>query len=128
MRRPADSTCALWLSLCESVLFFSVEPGCGTPFAFIHLRTLQFTNIEPPKALFSIDGGPNTSHLDQEGDDPSSKRVPLQLVFLLPDGRWQSYDVQKLVLEVCDHAQMEAWVLYLTDLCNASSMMESMKM
>merc|ERR1711920_493936 len=114
------------MSLCQSVLFFSVGPGPGTPFAFIHLRTVQFTSIEPPKSLFSIDGGPCNSRSEIPGDS-EDRRIPLQLVFLLPDGRWQSYDVPKLVLEVCDHVQMEAWVLYLTELCSASSVMESLR-
>lgn len=128
--RPSESPGAVWLTLCQSVLFFSVAPGVGTPFAFIHLRTVQFTSIEPPKSMFAIDGGPSLSKIEPSPGDkepPEDRRAPLQLVFLLPDGRWQSYDVPKLVLEVCDHAQMEVWVLYLTELCSTSSVIESLK-
>lgn len=136
-RPPAPDV--VWLSLCENILFFSVDPAEGSPFAFIHLGRVQFAGIEPAHSTIALDGGPDpipsaagvASENSDNGKktkgaskgsrkagtvDASRKRLPLWLVFLLPDGRWQSFELPQLVLEICDKAQLEGWVLKLSEL------------
>lgn len=108
--RLAFAPGAMWMSLCRSLLFFSAGPEHCAPFAFVHLRTMQFTGVEPTRFVFSIDGGPE--------ETCASGRMPLQMVFLLPDGRWQCFSVPSLSFELCDRSQLENWVLYLSELCN----------
>jgi len=98
-----------WLSLCSSMLFFSVGPGDGAPFAFVHLRSVRLLGLEPAKSLITIDGGNAGFSL--------SKPIPLQMVFLLPDGRWQSFDIPQLEIEICDRSLLESWMRHLTELC-----------
>lgn len=116
---PQEAPDAVWLSLCYGFLFFAASPVDVTPFAFIHLRTLQFQSIEPTKSMFTIDGG--------SARDASTAHAPLQLVFLLPDGRWHSVEMPRLAIEVCNSARLESWVLCLSELSNAGSVMESLK-
>merc|ERR1712014_436775 len=50
---------ALWLSLCNYFMFFSVAKADGSPFAFIPLAKVQFASIEPAHSTFALDGGPD---------------------------------------------------------------------
>jgi hypothetical protein len=102
---------AAWLSLCASMLFFSVGPGEFAPFAFVHLRSVRLVGLEPAKSLITIDGGNAGFSL--------SKPEPLHMVFLLPDGRWQSFDIPQLEIEICDRSLLESWMRHLNELCKA---------
>lgn len=93
----------VWLSLCDSLLFISARPADEAPIAFVQLCAIQLKDMEPTQSFFSIEN-------DEE--------APLQLVFLLPDGRWQRYSVSRLVIQVCDKTHMEEWVTQLTTLCS----------
>eukprot|EP00927_Polykrikos_kofoidii_P023188 TRINITY_DN21423_c0_g2_i1.p1 TRINITY_DN21423_c0_g2~~TRINITY_DN21423_c0_g2_i1.p1 ORF type:complete len:939 (-),score=133.21 TRINITY_DN21423_c0_g2_i1:214-3030(-) len=112
--QPAD---AVWLSLCKSLLFLSVGPNDSSPFAFVHLGKVSFAGLEPSHSTISLDGGPDGS--------VDGGRSPLQIVFLLPDGRWQSFEVQQIVVEICDKSQLEAWVLVLSELSSMGPMVDS---
>eukprot|EP00929_Paragymnodinium_shiwhaense_P000753 TRINITY_DN10098_c0_g1_i2.p1 TRINITY_DN10098_c0_g1~~TRINITY_DN10098_c0_g1_i2.p1 ORF type:complete len:1420 (-),score=330.66 TRINITY_DN10098_c0_g1_i2:275-4534(-) len=98
-------TDAVWLSLCRSLLFLSVGPVDGSPFAFVHLGGAQIAGIEPARNTFFLDGGVG---------DPNGPRLSLQMVFLLPDGRWQAFEVPQLSVEVREKGQLEAWVNAIT--------------
>lgn len=110
---PPRGMDAAWLSLCSSMLFFSVGPGDGAPFAFVHLRSVRLVGLEPGKSLITIDGGNAGFSL--------SKPIPLQMVFLLPDGRWQSFDIPQLEIEICDRSLLESWMQHFNELCKAPS-------
>eukprot|EP00443_Scrippsiella_acuminata_P037724 CAMPEP_0115322526 /NCGR_PEP_ID=MMETSP0270-20121206/81449_1 /TAXON_ID=71861 /ORGANISM="Scrippsiella trochoidea, Strain CCMP3099" /LENGTH=673 /DNA_ID=CAMNT_0002742497 /DNA_START=165 /DNA_END=2183 /DNA_ORIENTATION=- len=108
---------AVWLSLCSPLLFLSAGPGSTrTPFAFVNLDGAKLAGIEPAKAMFSINGRSNCG--DDEG--VASTAATLQLVLLLPDGRWQHYELPRLVVEVCDRTKLEGWVLCLNEICDAT--------
>lgn len=111
---PAGSPDAVWLSLCRSLLFFSSGPGDGAPFAFAQLKSARLANIEPGKGVFSVDGGPRD-------DERSASSKPVQMVFLLMDGRWQTFDIPLLEIEVCDRSQLEPWILQLSELCQTGA-------
>lgn len=97
----------VWLSLCDSLLFVSVGPSHSTPFAFLPLSVAHLRDIEPSQTLLSIDGGTNGG-------------TPLQLVFLLPDGRWQRYSTSKLSIQYQDQKTMEEWATRLTVVCSSN--------
>lgn len=144
-RDPNVAPDAIWLSLCHSLLFLSAYPGGSSPFAFVHLQSAQFAGIDPHKSVVSISGAaepegagaplerPAADAPPKAGASPradaaagaAAKAQPLQMVFLLPDGRWQAFDVPQLVIEVCDRAQLEGWVLQLTEVCSTAAMESS---
>jgi len=110
---------AVWLSLCSPLLFLSAGPGSTrTPFAFVNLDGAKLSGIEPARAMFSINGRASC------GDDEAGPNTAtLQFVLLLPDGRWQHYELPRLVVEVCDRTKLEGWVLYLNEICDATPVM-----
>jgi len=109
---------AVWLSLCSPLLFFSSGPTEGAPFAFVHFSKVQFVGLDPGHSTFALDGGPDHDSVQ------AMVRFPLNLVFLLPDGRWQSFEVPQLVVEVCERSKLEAWVLLLSELSSLGPMFE----
>jgi len=94
----------VWLSLCGPLLFLSVGPL--EPFAFVPLSTMQVFHAEFPEGLFCIAG-------QREGAST------VQLVFLLPDGRWRRYRVQSLAIQLSDHEQLDEWIAQLDFACNS---------
>jgi len=139
----ADSTDAVWLSLCPSLLFLSTGPvDTGTPFAFVSLCEARFMHLDPKTGRLVLQGqakvdtmaplrsssssasGAASQPPPGQGDAGSKgadmemlNSHPLQLVLLLQDGRWQSYDLPRLVVEVCDSSALDNWVTLLMDAC-----------
>jgi len=110
---PRDNPDAAWLCLCKSMLFIATGPGSTAPFAFVHLRSVRLTGLEPGKNLITIDGG--------SAGFSVAKAFPLQLVFLLPDGRWQNFEIPQLEFEVYDRSQMERWMFVLSEIAKGNA-------
>jgi len=92
---------AAWLSLCGPLLFFQSDPEPGaSPHAFLHLKSPRLADIDPARFAFSL-------------EEASSS---LQMVLLLPDGRWQTCSIQKLIFQVCDANELKNWILTLAEL------------
>jgi len=110
---PPGMPDAAWLSLTRSLLFLSASPSeASSPFAFVHLERLRLSRVEPAHGRFVIDSG------SAEGGPG-----PVQLVFLLPDGRWQVFDIPELEIEVYDRSSLESWVLQISDQCGSEDLM-----
>jgi len=106
-----------WLSLCDSLLFFSAGPAAdAAPFAFMHLAGAQLCGINAGKARLEIEGRSEEPPL---GKATRGATRPLQLVLLMPDGRWQSYNLPRLVLEVSDRSNLEQWMKHFREGCAA---------
>mmetsp|Transcript_14366 Transcript_14366/g.41924 ORF Transcript_14366/g.41924 Transcript_14366/m.41924 type:complete len:688 (+) Transcript_14366:84-2147(+) len=106
---PASAPDTVWLSLCCSMLFLSSEPGAGAPFAFVPIQGMRFADIDPSRATFAIETGKLEADID-------SQHGPLQLVFLLADGRWQSYELPRLAVRLCDPGRLQEWLVHLSEL------------
>lgn len=78
----------------------------------MHLQSVRLLGLEPGKGSITIDGG--------NAGFSVSKSIPLQMVFLLPDGRWQSFEIPQLEIEICDRSMLEGWMRHLTELCKGS--------
>jgi len=94
----------VWLSLCGPVLFLSASPL--EPFAFVPLRSMLVFAAEYAQDLLCITG-------QREGVNL------VQLVFLLPDGRWRRFRAQSLAIQLSDHQQREDWIAHLDSACNS---------
>mmetsp|Transcript_53359 Transcript_53359/g.115327 ORF Transcript_53359/g.115327 Transcript_53359/m.115327 type:complete len:708 (-) Transcript_53359:187-2310(-) len=103
---------AVWLSLCDAILFLSSSrQQNSSPFAFVYLRVVRFAAIDPPRRTIILDGtSGNLAH-----------PALLQMVFLLPDGRWQSYGIPRLEMEMCDDVDFDTWLQLFTVLSKIDS-------
>jgi len=94
----------VWLSLCGPLLFLSSGPL--DPFAFVPLSSMHVFRVEFAQNLLCVAGRP-------EGAST------VQLVFLLPDGRWRRYKVQSLVIQLSDQRWLDDWISQLDFACNS---------
>lgn len=105
----------VWFSLCNSLLFFSKSASPDeVPYAFLHLRELNLErlgsiDLQPSLLLSTADPEAKVG----EGEAPAEPKVDdkklLVVVFLLPDGRWQEFELPRLEFQVEDRVQLERW-------------------
>lgn len=121
-----------WLSTCYSLLFFSASPAMGSPYAFIELQKVSVTAVSQESRVLTLVGA---TEPEDKGADlaaaggaaasdpattaatttaPDASKVPIAIVLLLPDGRWQELSVPKLELRMPTSAELEMWVSCLT--------------
>eukprot|EP00932_Pfiesteria_piscicida_P000545 SRR837773.10531.p1 GENE.SRR837773.10531~~SRR837773.10531.p1 ORF type:complete len:307 (+),score=49.09 SRR837773.10531:118-921(+) len=116
-----------WICLRESLLFLAPKASNWAPYAFIHLRGVSVRGMDAATctitlcADMSLPKAPDDPRLRQvglrcngglpeEAKEPGEPEWPsLQLVFLLPDGRWQILELPRLRIQVPDVGQLESW-------------------
>lgn len=119
----------VWLSIRESLLFLAPKSLEWAPYAFLHLEPVVVQAVDKAQRSISLaargslhdssSGSPgrgadqsfmnvnlNVVNAIQGGDYESPQ---MQLVFLLPDGRWQVLCVPYLQIQFPDLAQLETW-------------------
>merc|ERR1712137_1050449 len=112
----------VWLSLCHTLLFFSVSPSPDeAPYAFVYLKTLLMERQEPELSTLTLVASPDANHAKTEGeaepaDVSEATKLPkaaeqrhVAVVFLLPDGRWQEFELPRLEIQFPDSQQLEKW-------------------
>lgn len=103
---PTPRREAAWLTFCnDSLLLLSLGPA-HCPFAFLKLKEVKLADVDPGRALLSLNG--------------SSERGRVELVLLLPDGRWHTCSMHALVIQVLDVSQLKNWVLSFAPAAGAS--------
>lgn len=115
----------VWLSLCYSLLFLSSSPSQDeAPYAFVHLRQVAIERSAPKLATLTFVGIPEASPIEGEVSNDASETgkkapatKPVVVVFLLPDGRWQEFELPRLEMQVSDEQQLEKWVVHLRSVC-----------
>jgi len=118
----------VWISLCGLILIFSTSPSSNdVPFAFVHLRRVQLAKAESLNLL--LVGEPEGRRADGEVANDglesatTSARaevetsVPVVMVFLLPDGRWQEIALPHLDMQVPSADLLEQWSEQLRAVC-----------
>merc|ERR1740121_1017055 len=129
----ANSQDHVWLTLRCGLLLFAPKPKSWTPYAFTDLGDAVIQSVAREKLTFTLAPKKNTDQddicsLPGHGSDtgavsggasavgsgePASHSEPispqLQLVFLLPDGRWQIIELPKLEVQVADLQQLDCW-------------------
>lgn len=120
-----DGKDRVWLSLCYTLLFLSTSPGQEeAPYAFVHLRHLNVERSSKHRTTLTLIGqqpqgsppkGEACNDLDEISQQASSSKVVV--VFLLPDGRWQEFELPRLDVEVASEAEREKWVGHLDAVC-----------
>ncbi|CAJ1366872.1 unnamed protein product [Effrenium voratum] len=87
---------AVWLSLCGPLLLLASGPS-QCPFAFLQMRKVQLADVDPGRALFSLQS--------------AELEARLNVILLLPDGRWHVSSMEKLVLQLREPSELKNWVL-----------------
>jgi len=126
----------VWLSLKQAMLFFSAKPQHWAPYAFVPLSHVSLRVVDPQTCSFTLEGRPvatpqqaaRTGDIDILGKARAQSKPPggtaaeapeenVQIVFLLPDGRWQTIEVTQLEVQVMDNSQLDKWVNGLSSYC-----------
>ncbi|CAJ1395293.1 unnamed protein product [Effrenium voratum] len=102
----------VWLALHCGFLFLSPSPEPWAPYAFMHLEGL-FAQSDAPSLLLTL----LPALLGPVGSPRSSPRPALQVVFLLPDGRWQVIEVPRFQVQLADGEQLESFRQSLMEHC-----------
>merc|ERR1740123_1916521 len=122
----ANSQDHVWLTLRCGLLLFAPKPKSWAPYAFTDLGDAVIKSVAREKLTFTLAPRKKTNQDDTSDSgavsggasavgsgDPASHSEPispqLQLVFLLPDGRWQVIELPRLEVQVVDSEQLERW-------------------
>lgn len=107
----------VWVTLRHGFLFLSSKPKPWVPYAFLHLagvclETDRRGNRFRLQAIpFAEDPRSPVRRLASQDQPGGAEKLVarLQLVFLLPDGRWQVVDVEHLEVRVLDESSLDLW-------------------
>mmetsp|Transcript_43250 Transcript_43250/g.78717 ORF Transcript_43250/g.78717 Transcript_43250/m.78717 type:complete len:704 (+) Transcript_43250:153-2264(+) len=109
----------VWLAVHHGLVFFSPKPHTWAPYAFLQLKPLVIRNIDAPTCMLTLAppdlallGGSKPLQQEPMPGLPLSEtpQARVQLVFLLPDGRWQVVEITRLEVQFADHTALEKWV------------------
>mmetsp|Transcript_73575 Transcript_73575/g.238085 ORF Transcript_73575/g.238085 Transcript_73575/m.238085 type:complete len:812 (-) Transcript_73575:282-2717(-) len=125
-----------WLSLCYTLLFFSATPQMGFPYAFVELRRVAVASLNEESRVLTLvgasepeescetgladaggDGAGGLSNTCREGGMSTGQPMPVNIVLLLPDGRWQEMSLPKLELCVPSREDLQMWSMHLMAAC-----------
>mmetsp|Transcript_86641 Transcript_86641/g.223146 ORF Transcript_86641/g.223146 Transcript_86641/m.223146 type:complete len:763 (-) Transcript_86641:116-2404(-) len=119
----------VWLSLRNDLLFLAPSQNSWAPYAFMHLDSVVIHSVDQENFVITlvvsnskmdaaeagpgrspVPGGLRCSTPDETGaESPETDGAQVQLIFLLPDGRWQILDMPRLRVQLPDAKQLELW-------------------
>lgn len=129
-----------WLSVFHTILFFSISNRGSAPYAFLQMPQVCISSIKRENLIVTITGKPPSTDLtprlagsspgqeaspgssgphsppvatpcDSPGAEPQ-RTVPLTIVLLLPDGRWQELKLPQLELQLQSAAELDLWITH----------------
>eukprot|EP00434_Breviolum_minutum_P033345 symbB.v1.2.029505.t1/scaffold3237.1/size60492/3 len=112
-----DTGEAVWMCLKHKAwLFLSTAPSDAAPYAFIRLQdsVLRETNFAECSVVLA---GRKRLGEDAGGPFGDGGRLPLQLCFLLADGRFQLFEAVWLQLQFPNDEDLQHWSVALADAC-----------
>jgi len=128
-----------WVSLCYTLLFFSVTSHGSVPYAFVELPKVVLASVDEGNRVLTLVGAPEVDgdeggdcvaqsrYLDGgggpscQGSSSPSAAFPVSVVLLLPDGRWQELSLPKLDLHVPSGFELQGWSTHLQAACQGRS-------
>lgn len=133
--RATPSTDRVWMSLRHGLLFLSSKPHPWAPYSFVSLSQRvevyaerqttvlslapYFSKASAPGDVNGISGSPVPDASGAGGPPaPRSASPQLNIVFLLPDGRWQLLEVARMQIQLADVAQLDQWCTALGAHCS----------
>eukprot|EP00404_Azadinium_spinosum_P032079 CAMPEP_0180572260 /NCGR_PEP_ID=MMETSP1037_2-20121125/9155_1 /TAXON_ID=632150 /ORGANISM="Azadinium spinosum, Strain 3D9" /LENGTH=745 /DNA_ID=CAMNT_0022589627 /DNA_START=37 /DNA_END=2271 /DNA_ORIENTATION=+ len=114
----------VWLSIRNELLLLAPKPSHWAPYAYVHLRCASVEEVDEGALIITLASGGSSSS-DGQGSSRQAVEVAtapplqlhLQIVFLLPDGRWQVIEVPQLQIQFPDVDELEKWRFALTATC-----------
>jgi len=94
--------------LTSELLFFCSKPN-EDPFAFMPLANFAVNRISPIQCSASPVAS-TTEEDSSESDAEKFRETSLHLVFLLPDGRWQTYELNGFDFQTESKESMDGWM------------------
>lgn len=130
-----SGTDRVWLVLQNSLLLFAASPRNWAPYAFVYLSQLIIHSVEPQshmillqqhKQVATKDGAEkaNGGFLRTTGSakEALEQTAQIQVVFLLPDGRWQAIEIPRLEIQLSGADELEKWKSSLAVYCSPESL------
>lgn len=105
----------VWLALHGPLLFLAAGPEPWAPYAFMRVADMS-ARAEPSSALLTmlpLSSRPSLSILQTA----NATKPAIQVVFLLPDGRWQVLEVPRFQVQLSDQKQLEVFGAALAEHC-----------
>jgi len=119
----------VWLASRNGLLFLSPSPNPWSPYAFLHLESVCIHSVDQVSLIITLiasgktapetpvepgrppaPGGLKCSTPEEAATGSLDMDGPhVQVIFLLPDGRWQLLDMPRLKVQFADAKQMERW-------------------
>lgn len=103
----------VWLALHGAFLFLSAGPEPWAPYAFMRVADLVVKSDAQTLLLTLLPSLSTGTFLSS----PTAAKPGLQVVFLLPDGRWQVLEVPRFQVQVSDKKQLELVGVALSEQC-----------
>lgn len=120
----------VWLTMRHTLLLLAAKSHTWASYAFVHLDNVVITHSDQASLTLTLaackdpvgkndasegklpNGGsnlPSSTSAAHDGVSSNEAGVQVQLVFLLPDGRWQVFEIPFLKVQLADSAEFERW-------------------
>jgi len=98
----------VWMSMHQALLFLAPKPQGWAPYAIVHLRGVVVQGWDQDSLVLTLVLPRRDSY--READGNPSELDQIQLIFLLPDGRWQVIELPQLQVQLPDLEQLDLWL------------------
>jgi len=108
----------VWLSLREQKLLFAPKAQDWAPYAFLPLSEAVLFSVKEATLTLKLEMDVTAPGGEDGGDAGNGATfTPIQLIFLLPDGRWQVIEVPCVAIQLPDLQQLRQWSAGLAPHC-----------
>jgi len=118
----------VYLSIRNELLLLAPKPNHWAPYAYVHLKGACLEEVDEGAWIVTLTScGASSSGVASavQGNGRQAVEIAtapplqllLQIVFLLPDGRWQVIEVPQMQIQFPDADELERWRLALSEWC-----------
>jgi len=110
----------VWMTLRHALLFLAPKPQDWAPYALVHLRGVVVQGWDQDSLVLTLTSARRSENSPQANGKPTGVIVShgdtaleldqIQLIFLLPDGRWQVIELPYLQVQLPDLEQLDLWL------------------
>merc|ERR1719458_973996 len=108
------------MTLRHALLFLAPKPQDWAPYALVHLRGVVVQGWDQDSLVLTLTSARRSENSPQANGKPTGVIVShgdtaleldqIQLIFLLPDGRWQVIELPQLQVQLPDLEQLDLWL------------------
>lgn len=120
-RPSGNGSDVVWCTLRSTLMLLSAKSSPWLPYGFIHMGRLEVQSSDPVTHCVTLNvsgeplkgdsghGGERGAHCDGNTSMENVPPPPVQLIFLLPDGRWQVVEQPCLKLQLSNADELKRW-------------------